>query len=418
MTDPSIPDYPPPSFQEAISTSPYSPTFPLPTADTSPGASHLSRTPTLPPSSLPASVPETLHVDTAQDLPSPVLSNFSISEEDNRLSPDPNSDSDTDSIEVLTLDSPQRWEAERQLGLPLAERVAREFERQLTAESTATLALPQMMRPQTSSPTPPSSPSSHMRRCSHCGSARPSNCDEETHDGHDEEEESEEVIEPVKLPKFQRFLGKKNIKINSDCPSSVPSSPISPTSMARMPSAWASNLTLSIGGAFTGHRTSPLSSSPKKRENTVIRKLFRPKGKDRPPTPPDLIGEPFESWEVVDSATQDTRQSMVQMANIESSLRRAALRVDPVAANLSRSVPSPLQSSPFLERPVRPMQVPLSTSLISSPIQPPSSVTPYRYRLPSEISPMRSPASQTLLCDRRIVQPTYVHPPREKIRRF
>lgn len=399
---------------------PYPPTtFPLPTADSSSSANRPGRPPVLPPSSLPESAPEHDHVESAQDLPSPVLSNFSMGEEDSGLSPD--TESDTDSIEFLTLDPPQRWEAERQLGLSLEERAAREFERLRIAESTTTLALPHITRSQaSSSPTPPSSPTSHLRRCSHCGSARPSNCDDEAHDALEADEEVTEIVEP---PRFRRlkFLGKKHIKINNGCSSpSVPSSPISPTSISRMPSAWASNLTLSLSGALSPHRPNTLSRSPGKRENTGIRKLFGAKGKDRPPTPPDLIGEPLESWEVVDSTTHETRQSMIEMPRVNNLIQRTALRVTPPVTNLTQSAPSPSPSSPFLERPVRRLpQSPVSPSTLSSSIPPPSPLVQYRPRLPSEVSSLRNPTlPQTVLYDRRPMQPAYMTPPREKIRRF
>ncbi|KAJ8457736.1 hypothetical protein ONZ51_g11352 [Trametes cubensis] len=208
----------------------------------------------------------------------------------------------SDVVEELTFEPYQRWSADRRLGLSLEQRVQREFERRNITEAREAFGMTSRpagnVQESTSNltasgsmpSTPPSSPSPHARRCSHCGSVRPRDCgDTQTIDEHSDEDDpatntDEEDEDEDHFPTSQRgsplprgagrspYLhpgpgtssnARSRARFHSHSPEpGSPASPMSPSmSFFKMPSAWASTVTLSLAHALGPHKGSPAPSS-------------------------------------------------------------------------------------------------------------------------------------------------------------
>ncbi|KAI0941817.1 hypothetical protein AcW1_009809 [Taiwanofungus camphoratus] len=317
VLDTPIPDYPPPSFLEAISA-------PAPYALAPPGASQplsvntalSTDTVTTPASS---GTPQVASSPVTPHTTSPLVSMLTRSRSSS-------SSSSVSSVELVSLEPSQQWEADRTRGLPLTERVTRELVRQQAATSSLTLALG-TPHPSTQ-PSPPTTPTHSHRphRCSHCGSVRPLDCADE-HDPDvelfDSDERGHETVSlhgsPRSLFPRRKNTPRRTLAISSPSPASAPSSPMSPTSPASsMSSPWASNVTLSLSNVFShAHKPSASSLPPtlRHKESVGLRRLFA-KGKDRDKAhePPSPASQLLEDWEVLDPTassdehpTRDTR---------------------------------------------------------------------------------------------------------------
>lgn len=247
--DMHIPDFPPPSFQEAITTPVYR-MQQVAMSDTSFSSYHsIQRSPSVDSypttsASSPASQYEDAYEADAADisLTVPVFSTTS----------------DTGSPAGC---SPAEWEVERQQGIPLEERVRRERERQEQAETA---------HPNVDPPTV---------ACYHCGSAPKSPTDDRR---------KAEIA-----PRRRGLLRHRHSQSLSSA--SVPSTPIRSrprTSLKSTSSSKRKSRSMSPRPSLT----TPMSTSNSL--SLMSRKLFAHsnKGKDKLRT-----GEPLESWEVLDT---------------------------------------------------------------------------------------------------------------------
>ena len=163
---------------------------------------------------------------------------------------------------------PAEWEVERQQGIPLEERVRREQERREQAETTHLSVTPQ--------------PTSHSRArsCSHCGAPPKSPTDDQR------------ARQAETVPRRRGFLRHKHSQSLSSA--SVPSTPIRSrprTSLKSTSSSKRKSRSMSPRPSLT-----PMSTSNSL--SLMSRKLFAHsnKGKDKP-----TGNEPLESWEVLDT---------------------------------------------------------------------------------------------------------------------
>ncbi|GBE88001.1 hypothetical protein SCP_1202270 [Sparassis crispa] len=341
----SPPDYPPPSFQEAISSP--SPFFPAVFPSPSIVVSSPDRSPQVSPSTEAAT--STVH--------------------EQNSAPDSESSSDVSSIEFLSLDSSQGWEADRELGLGLDERVVREFERQRASESVSALATP---RPSVPNVALPPSPRTRLRCCSHCGSVCPQ-------DGEDEHA-NDHGISMHRSPHSRKTTG-RSPSDDFDI-TTPPSSPMtsSPTSILGFSSPWASSVTLSLSSVLSSHKSVP---TLKRRESFGLRRLFS-KGKDHEITPLRPRSELYD-WEVVDPSIAEDDTPVPSRASTERTPNMPSPNT-PRSLVYPREKPVPPPSLAFLNRPVRRSQQP------GSPISPTSPTSPTSPAQPSLLqrSPMRA----------------------------
>lgn len=255
--DMHIPDFPPPSFQEAITTpvyrmqeiamsdasfSSYYSIQRSPSADSYPTTS----------ASSPTSQYEDAYDVDATDAGNP-LPVFSTSETGSPVAC-----------------FPAVWEVERQQGVPLEERVRRERERKEQAETTQLSVTPQK-----------STAHSRTRSCSHCGASSKSPTD-------DRRTQQAEMG-----PRRRRFLRHRHSQPLSSA--SVPSTPIRSRPRTSLKSTSSSNRksrSMSPRPSLTNQISTSNSLS------LMSRKLFAHsnKGKDK-----SLGDEPLESWEVLDT---------------------------------------------------------------------------------------------------------------------
>ena len=251
-----IPDFPPPSFQEAI-TAPVYRMQENAMSDASFSSYHsIQRSPSVDSypttsASSPASQYEDAYDQDAADISRPLPMS---------------STSDTSSnVGYFAAE----WEVERQQGIPLEERVRRERERREQAEMTLDSA----------SPISPSE--SRARSCLHCGAPPnpPTN---------------DRRLRPAEtFPRRRGFLRHRHSQSFSSA--SVPSTPIRSrprTSLKSTSSSKRKSRSMSPGPSLTTSMSTPNSLS------LMSRKLFAHshKGKDKP-----TKDEPLESWEVLDS---------------------------------------------------------------------------------------------------------------------
>ncbi|KAH9922433.1 uncharacterized protein B0H18DRAFT_519213 [Fomitopsis serialis] len=280
--DTPVPDYPPPSFQEAILSSPSVYTLPSsPYANSSYATSSYSATPQTSPPASPAADSLSFMRDVSPSRRSP-LSPDPPSSAMSGPSDDPGSDSDDSSVELVTLEPEQHWEADRSTGFSLHQRVQREFVRQHAAESSTTVNLLRTPDTRTSHDTSASISSTHgtrPRRCSHCGSLRPagdvqSGGDDDDSVGREGVGNRECSIRRRNREKMHRSL---DLRVRDTSP------PPSPASTVDAPafSPWASTATL-LSSAFSINKPAPASpgNNVKRKESVGLRKLFM-KGKEK-----------------------------------------------------------------------------------------------------------------------------------------
>ncbi|KZT06968.1 uncharacterized protein LAESUDRAFT_725282 [Laetiporus sulphureus 93-53] len=308
VLDTAVPDYPPPSFQEAISSAlPYDPSS---TADDGASTSILS-----PGTSAPSS-PATFPVH-SMELVTHELSTFGqVTAEPPRVQEVPSisrdsaeSGSDISSIEMINFERPQLWEADRNRGLNLQERVALELVRQQAAESTA--ALTTFSSPRSSSPasSPPPTPTSRERHCSHCGSVRPlEQPNVQTPEGNDDDRGNSWIRGGTKGRRQGSMAA--HLRALHDA-SSAPTSPssVSPTSMTSSSNPWASNLTLTLSSVFMSHRPPAETSNLKRKESFGVRRLFS-KAKEPECSPEQPTADGLDSWEVIDVTSPTSAESL------------------------------------------------------------------------------------------------------------
>ncbi|OJT02777.1 hypothetical protein TRAPUB_6633 [Trametes pubescens] len=381
----------------------------------------------------------------------------------------------SDVVEELTFEPYQRWSADRRLGLSLEQRVQREFERRNTSEARQAFGLPARSAdteahqgsasatPGSSMPsTPPGSPSPFTRRrCSHCGSMKRRCGDTQTideHSGEDSDNEDQDDDDDdthfsaaghtssLPLPRGRGqspYLhpgpGISHMRTRLESHSPEPGSPLSPsTSFFKMPSAWASSVTLSLATVLGPHKSPPSTSSSstaasssassqppasttnvllganlKRKESFGVKRLFGSlKGKERErerqrereyaqlPLRPSSTSvsssesttESVDGWEVVGSDSPSPSPSA--HSSRTSPAPTSPTSASPVSpARLSPEASSPTSESAraagaFLNRPVRhrPAAPPLTDNMTSTA----SPVTPHPA---TPTSPVMSPAA-------------------------
>ncbi|KAF9788219.1 hypothetical protein BJ322DRAFT_1018834 [Thelephora terrestris] len=254
--DMPIPDFPPPSFQEAI-TAPVYRMREITASETSFSSYHsihsVQRSPSVESypttsASSPASQYEDAYEADAPDA-SHLLSSFPASDTGSPVG-----------------HSPAEWEVERQRGVPLEERVRRERDRKAQAETTHPSA-------------DPPKPTSRAEACSHCGTAPKSPADDRR--------------KAETVPRRRGILRHRHSQSFSSA--SVPSTPIR------------SRPRTSLKSTSSSHRKSrsvsprpslATSMSTSNSLSLMSRKLFAQsnKGKDK-----STADEPLESWEVLDT---------------------------------------------------------------------------------------------------------------------
>ena len=348
----------------------------------------------------------------------------------------------SDVFEEFTWEPRQRWSADRRLGFSLEERVQREFERRHTEE-----AISAFTGNQARAPVDP-----RTRLCLHCGSHRPidSRDIQSINEDSEEEQEEDDISElsrrsPSPHPDkgkspYMHHPSRSTAKLMSSSRSTLlktqspgPASPASPQSpnvstFFKMPSAWASSVTLSLSTAIGhGHNAhgsdkgsdkssiTLTSSKPlKRRESFGVKRLFGSlKGKDRdhgrsnsvPGTamssavPLDVsavssdssststsesTSESVDGWEVVSVKTEPIHSRSSSTA--PTSPTRSLPESSATSPTVSASSPTIESAHPaFLNRPVRPRPtIPESPAAPSSPLSTP--VTPKTVLPPPTIS--------------------------------
>ncbi|KAF9648456.1 hypothetical protein BDM02DRAFT_2257157 [Thelephora ganbajun] len=284
--DMPIPDFPPPSFQEAITTPVYR-MQEIAMSDASFSSYYsIQRSPSVDSypttsASSPASQYEDAHDADAVDIGHP-LPVFLTSDTGSPVG-----------------QFPAEWEVERQQGIPLEERVRRERERREQAETTHLSAGP-----------PKSPPHSRIRSCSHCGAS--SNKKSPTDDRRARPAETG--------PRRRGFLRHRH---SQSFPSaSVPSTPIRSrprTSLKSTSSSKRKSRSMSPRPSLM----TPMSTSNSL--SLMSRKLFAHshKGKDK-----STEDEPLESWEVLDTGSlPDPRVEVPQppVSRVRRTLSRMSL---------------------------------------------------------------------------------------------
>lgn len=308
-----IPDYPPPSFQEAILTPPFVP----PAADAAQSQSFDAGSGGLPsnqeesnPTSFPtATSSRTITPPSASPPPLTVHTDITVAVSTvspqgltNTSSASDQSSSDS-SIEIVNLET-DSWDQERRLGVPLPRRVEREFRRLQVAESTTALV-----------PHPPR-PFERREdllhdRCSRCGSPKVEECGNAALPDNliSTLPESSSPPSSPKGRKWKRlFIPTGMHNVENPPLSPAPSSPRSPK-FGFLSAALTSNLTLPIHGPPCPTKPFANQSSPHRKESSVVRRLFGPKGKEKEsPAAEDMSQSKgnLEEWEVVDPAIPES----------------------------------------------------------------------------------------------------------------
>ena len=254
-----IPDFPPPSFQEAITTPVYS-MQEIAISDASFSSyQSIQRSPSVDSYPTTSASSPTSQYEDAFDVDVADISH-----------PLPRSSTSDTSSNVGY--SPAEWEVERQQGIPLEERVRRERERREQTE---------LIHPGVASSMPTSN--SRMRSCSHCGGSSKSQTDDRR------------TRQAETVPRRRGFLRHRHSQSLSSA--SVPSTPIRSrprTSLKSTSSSRRKSRSMSPGPSVI----TPISTSTSL--GLMSRKLFAHsnKGKDR-----STKDEPLESWEVLESGS-------------------------------------------------------------------------------------------------------------------
>ncbi|KAJ3478019.1 hypothetical protein NLI96_g10054 [Meripilus lineatus] len=412
QTDSEVPDYPPPSFSEAIATPPPFPLLDNPNPrppdpanrvedrralpdgpqqeNQIPGADSPERPadsgdmpqdrPTSPNDVIDSSTrpnsPETPHVVPAnvsqQSIVDDEPDSANTSPETSQGSDTSNSSSGSDisSLELVSLEPSQQWEADRQLGLSWEDRVERERFRQEAARSTTALVatpkpLVTQLPEQTSAPKP--GPTKRPRygtlkslQCSLVPSSSRTPSGSADEDGRN----GTTPGSPQTQSRWRRVFSPSTSADQSSSPVSPTFTPLSPLSAMAAP--WASRTTL------VSEKSSPKTPPIKRKESVVFRKLFHVKGKDKdkekcresPPAQPN--DEELECWEVVDPETFQTesyhgkRFSRIRRESDASTHRKPLGPLSPTSpAFLTRAV-RPIHSNPPVGSP-SPSSLPLTS---------------------------------------------------------
>ncbi|OSX61355.1 hypothetical protein POSPLADRAFT_1058267 [Postia placenta MAD-698-R-SB12] len=377
VLDTSVPDYPPPSFLEAISSpSPFFPASPisdttvsLSDPTTAPSSPTISLSPTIafPSQGSPVRSPAGVHV--SPDSPTPV----------HRTSP-ASRDSDS-SLEIVSMEPSQLWDADRTLGLDLAERVQRERRRHEAANTLAPSVSTRTPRPSMPYSSNPATPTTRARTCSHCGSVRPTDSEAPSHHDSDDEGDNPSVPgSPYSVLSHSQSRHLHDFIDTASAPTSPSSASPTRTAFTNMSSPWASNVTLSFFGH--GHKSSQGSSPPtpslKRKESFGVRKLFALKGKEREAQ--DHPIDELDSWEVVESVAENKATS-------DRGTPRG--RASPSPAQKAR--PSPPPPLAFVSRQLRRGQPQVSPYVISqdAPVHlPPEKLPPPVSQAPSTQAPL------------------------------
>ncbi|KAH8101083.1 hypothetical protein BXZ70DRAFT_107383 [Cristinia sonorae] len=408
--DSEIPEYPPPSFQEAILTPPVlpetlsyaTPSQPAtPMSAVLPQSAHLGRsagnvnsplltassrlpmlsqpqTPSMSPLALSAaSTPRplqpplppssTLAVSTTSTPPRSRLSpellelrpipQSSIEDEPEGSDGETGVRSDGAPSRPMTPESSaNQWDSDRRLGVPLDDRVYRERLRLEAAESTLALV-------NTPRPAPVQIPEENGRprlrgksRCSRCEGLKPLDCaraNEMRHPGDDSDE-----------PLSSATSSRRPSPLRPDT-ASLPCSPMAVgTPLSATMNPWSSSLTLSSSSSVMSP-TRP-SGLLKRKESVILRKLFGAKSKEpEKPQEPEVKDELLGSWEVVDSGDLDSTPYA----------RRPGLDREPSNSSTWTQVTVPT-SPVFINRPVRPLLHAPSTFSLSASRPSPSQESP------------------------------------------
>lgn len=308
----TVPDFPPPTFQEAIRDPIYLAATAAPSV-ASFSSYHSVRTRTLseisyPTTSASSPVDGSIYQDAFDDVADRNTSN---------------SDSDSCELEMVSVDHYHaEWEDDRRQGLPLEERVRRDLERRKLAEPS-----PSVM--------------SRERACSHCGASRTLN-DSQSSIGVSAAPSTPEQQEPPNVapaPVARRRLLRH--KHSQSLSASVPSTPTSGSNQRSFPSSDPHRRSRSMSP--TPRPGSPSSMfSHKPSLSSMSRRLFSSsRGKERSPTE-----EPLESWEVVPSGSSEA-QNEVPVSRMRRSLSGMALssRASSESSNTPTISPYPLQQT-------------------------------------------------------------------------
>lgn len=354
--DMPIPDFPPPSFQEAITTPVYR-MQEIAMSDTSFSSYHsIRRSPSVDSypttsASSPTSQYEDAHEADAAD------TNHTL----------PVSSNNTSDAGSPVEDPPAEWEVERQRGVPLEERVRRERERQEQAETTH-LGVD-----------PPNS-TSGTGACTHCGVAPKSPTDDRR--------------KAETVPRRRGLLRHRHSQSFSSA--SVPSTPIRSrprTSLKSTSSSKRKSRSMSPRPSLI----TPMSTSNSL--SLMSRKLFAHsnKGKDR-----STADEPLESWEVLDSGplpVPEVKNPQPPASRVRRTLSRmslsalAAINTQTDAGRNGSIEPYPLEpplpSAATEKSRLKQLDPPVSTQNIPSSLQhdrPPTTPTPPPVRAGSPLT--------------------------------
>lgn len=422
----SIPDYPPPSFQEALREPPF---VPPPVSETSTAepdpqeednqeespantsfTSDVQARSDSPPLGEPAQPPP-LRVRTAvapfESTTTLTLNTF----RENGTAGDSSSGSGSDgasSIDVVSLrDTAEgQWDKDREMGVPLQTRVAMEQRRLLMAESTTQLVSPA---------------SSSTQHCSH---HPPRKSDHSTHPrlSLDSPGTGSTQATPPGSPKGKGLWLKKLFTPSTVHDRAAPQSPLSPKSptFSLLPSALASAVTL-VSNNGSPVKSASNSPSARRRDSSGVRKLFTSsKGKEREHTSPSSRGSSDESlegdWDIVNRASVFEPVEAPPPKALACPVKQRSNNPSPTEASASSSEsrshapnPSPLTTA-FLNRSVRHLPSSSSATFPSSPstvslLQTPclatptssstSEPSPKQKKVPPPVPPRRKAMSNT-----------------------
>ena len=360
--DVPIPDFPPPSFQEALTTPVYR-MQEIAMSDVSFSSYYsIQRSPSVDSypttsASSPASRYEDAYDVDAADTSNP-LPAFSASETGSPVGY-----------------FPAVWEVERQQGIPLDERVRRERERREQAETTHCGATPQK-----------SASHSRTRSCSHCGASPKSPAD-------DRRARPAEMV-----PRRRGILRHRHSQSLSSA--SVPSTPIRSrprTSLKSTSSSKRKSRSMSPRPSLI----TPMSTSNSL--SLMSRKLFPHSNKGKDKSTEDEAQEPLESWEVLDTGPMPVPQVEVPqqpVSRVRRTLSRMSLstlttiNTQPEAARNGSIEPypfeSPLPSATTEKLRLKQSDPPATTHYMSLPLQrdypPTTSSTPPPVRASSPLT--------------------------------
>ncbi|KAI0063896.1 hypothetical protein BV25DRAFT_1883167 [Artomyces pyxidatus] len=376
----SIPDYPPPSFDEAVSaaaaspalltpsatplTAPQPPPPPAPPSHPSPYSQSRTISPERDPVTIPPIPPSRSgrtvtapHVEP----PSPSSSlRYSTQAEYN------DSDSDEGSLEIVSkgeaTSSASQWEQDRLKGLSLRERLAREHERehereqerQTVVKKKASTATMLTMRPSPSQLTLVPPRQHELERSQ--DDFDPSSPSLESQDGglHDVSRNASPSPQPT--PKKRLHIFSSLNKSKDRHPTSLPSSPTFGSSQLSLP--------LHFLRPASPKHAPPKNGTSSRSEGLIARRLFGHKGKEKSVDSSEKAAEPLEAWELLDESPSEDESPVSPET--------------PMAASTSQHFPTttrPSESAPHLHAPGSSSQPHSSRqkrhSMLDRPVPPP-----------------------------------------------